>query len=66
MNEIHVQSTGGMKITVENVSAQRKTCPKDNLSTTHPTWTSLGSNPNAHILLLHVRHIMQHVNKTPM
>jgi len=65
MNEIHVQSTGGMKITGENISTQRKICPEDNLSTTNPTWTSLGLNPNAHILLLHVSHIMQHVNKTP-
>jgi hypothetical protein len=64
MNEIHVQSTDGMKITGENLSTQKKTCPKDNLSTTNPTRASLGSYPYAHILLLHVSHIMQHVNKT--
>ena len=65
MNEIHGTSTGGMKITGENLSAQTKTCPKDNLSTLNPTWTSLGLNRSAHTLLRQVSHIMQHVNKTP-
>jgi hypothetical protein len=34
-----------MKLTGENRSTQRKTCPSVNLSTTNPTWTDPGSNP---------------------
>jgi hypothetical protein len=34
-----------MKLTGENRSTQRKTCPSTTLSTTNPTWTDPGSNP---------------------
>jgi hypothetical protein len=33
-----------MKLTGENRSTRGKTCPSATLSTTHPTWTDLGSN----------------------
>jgi hypothetical protein len=35
-------STGGMKLTGENRSTWRKTCPSATLSTTNPTWTDPG------------------------
>jgi hypothetical protein len=34
-----------MKLTGENRSTRRETCPSATLSTTNPTWTDLGSNP---------------------
>jgi hypothetical protein len=34
-----------MKLTGENQSARRKTCPSATLSTTNPIWTEPGSNP---------------------
>jgi hypothetical protein len=34
-----------MKLTGENRSTGRKTCPSATLSTTNPTWTDLGLNP---------------------
>jgi hypothetical protein len=34
-----------MKLTGENRSTLRKTCPTATLSTTNPTWTDPGSNP---------------------
>jgi hypothetical protein len=34
-----------MKLTGENRSTRRKTCPSATLSTTNPTWTDRGSNP---------------------
>jgi hypothetical protein len=34
-----------MKLTGENRSTRRKTCPSATLSTTNPTWTDPGSNP---------------------
>jgi hypothetical protein len=34
-----------MKLTRENRSTRRKTCPSATLSTTNPTWTDPGSNP---------------------
>ena len=34
-----------MKLTVENRSIHRKTCPSATLSTTNPTWNDPGSNP---------------------
>jgi hypothetical protein len=34
-----------MKLTGENQSTRRKTCPSATLSTTNPTWTDPGSNP---------------------
>jgi hypothetical protein len=34
-----------MKLTGENRSTQKKTCPIATLSTTNPTWTDPGSNP---------------------
>jgi hypothetical protein len=37
-----------MKLTGENRSTQRKTCPSATLSTTNPTWTDPGSNPGLH------------------
>jgi hypothetical protein len=40
-----VSSTGGMKLTGENRSTRRKTCPSAMLSTTNPTWTEPGSIP---------------------
>jgi hypothetical protein len=36
----------GMKLTEENRSTRRKTCPSATLSTTNPTWTDPGSNPD--------------------
>ena len=38
-----------MKLTEENRSTRRKTCPSAILSATNPTWTDLGSNQN-HII----------------
>jgi hypothetical protein len=38
-------STDGMKLTGENRSTRRKTCPSATLFTTNPTWTEPGSNP---------------------
>jgi hypothetical protein len=35
-----------MKLTGENRSTRGKTCPSATSSTTNPTWTNLGSNPN--------------------
>jgi hypothetical protein len=35
-----------MKLTGENRSPRRRTCPRATLSTTNPTWTDLGSNPD--------------------
>jgi hypothetical protein len=35
-----------MKLTGENRSTRRKTCPSATLSTTNPTWTDPGSNPD--------------------
>jgi hypothetical protein len=37
-------STGGIKLTGENLSTQGETCPGATLSTTNPTWTEPGSN----------------------
>ena len=34
-----------MKLTGENRSTRRKTCPSTTLSTTNPTWTDQESNP---------------------
>jgi hypothetical protein len=34
-----------MKLTGENRSTRRKSCPSATLSTTNPTWTDPGSNP---------------------
>jgi hypothetical protein len=34
-----------MKLTGENRSTRRKTCPSATLSTTNPTWADPGSNP---------------------
>jgi hypothetical protein len=34
-----------MKLTGENRTTRRKTCPSATLSTTNPTWTDPGSNP---------------------
>jgi hypothetical protein len=34
-----------MKLTGENRSTERKTCPSATLSTINPTWTGPGSNP---------------------
>jgi hypothetical protein len=34
-----------MKLTGENRSTRRKTCPSATLSNTNPKWTDLGSNP---------------------
>jgi hypothetical protein len=34
------------KLTGENRSTRRKTCPSATLSTTNPTWTDPGSNPS--------------------
>ena len=34
-----------MKLTGENLSTRRKTCPSATLSTRNPTWTDPGSNP---------------------
>jgi hypothetical protein len=34
-----------MKLTGENRSTRRKTCPSATLSTTNPTWIDPGSNP---------------------
>jgi hypothetical protein len=34
-----------MKLTGENRSTRRETCPSATLSTTNPTWTDLGSIP---------------------
>jgi hypothetical protein len=34
-----------MKLTGENRSTRRETCPSATLSTTNPTWTDSGSNP---------------------
>jgi hypothetical protein len=38
--------TGEMKVTGENRSTRRKTCPSATLSATNPTWTDPGSNPS--------------------
>ena len=38
-------NTGGLKLTGENRSTRRKTCPSATLSTINPTWTDPGSNP---------------------
>jgi hypothetical protein len=38
-------STGGMKLTGENRSTRRKSCPSITLSTTNLTWNDLGSSP---------------------
>jgi hypothetical protein len=35
-----------MKLTGENLSTRGKTCPSVTLSTTNPTWTDPGSNPD--------------------
>jgi hypothetical protein len=35
-----------MKLTGENRSTRGKICPSDTLSTTNPTWTDPGSNPD--------------------
>jgi hypothetical protein len=35
-----------MKVTWENRSTRGKTCPSAILSTTNPTWTDPGSNPD--------------------
>ena len=35
-----------MKLTVENRSTRRKTCPSATLSTTNHTWTDPESNPD--------------------
>jgi hypothetical protein len=40
-----VMEHGGMKLTGENRSTRRKTCPSATLSTTNSTWTDPGSNP---------------------
>jgi hypothetical protein len=37
-----------MKLTGENRSTRGKTCPSTTLSTTNPTWTDPGSNPDLH------------------
>jgi hypothetical protein len=34
-----------MKLTGENLSTRRKTCPSATLSTTNPTWNDPGSKP---------------------
>jgi hypothetical protein len=34
-----------MKLTGEDRSTRRKTCPSATLSTTNPTWSDPGSNP---------------------
>jgi hypothetical protein len=34
-----------VKLTGENRSTRRKTCPSATFSTTNPTWTDPGSNP---------------------
>lgn len=39
---IHKLTTGGMIMTGNNGSTQRRTCPIANFSTTHPTLTGLG------------------------
>jgi hypothetical protein len=41
-------STGGLKLTGENRSTRRKTCPSATLSTTNPTGTDPGSNSLSH------------------
>jgi hypothetical protein len=38
-----------MKLTGENRSTRRKTCPSVNLSTTNATWTDPGSNPGLRV-----------------
>jgi hypothetical protein len=35
-----------MKLTGKNPSTRGKTCPSAKLSTTNPTWTDPGSNPD--------------------
>jgi hypothetical protein len=37
-----------MKLTGENRSTRRKTCPSATLSITNPTWTDPGSSPSLH------------------
>jgi hypothetical protein len=44
-----VWSTGGMILTGEIKSTQRKTCPSATLSTTYLTWKGLGSNPSVRV-----------------
>jgi hypothetical protein len=39
-------AAGGMRIGRGNRSTRKKTCPSSTLSTTHPTWPDLGSNPS--------------------
>jgi hypothetical protein len=34
-----------MKLTWENRSTRKETCPSATLNTTNPTWTNPGSNP---------------------
>jgi hypothetical protein len=38
-----------MKLTVQNRSTRRKTCPSDTFSTTNGTWTDPGSNPDLRV-----------------
>ena len=46
MYELRAGSSGA--VTATGKSAQRKTCPSATLSTTNPTGTGLGSNPELH------------------
>jgi hypothetical protein len=37
---------GGMILTEENLRTRRKPCPNATLSSTNPSWTDLGANPD--------------------
>jgi hypothetical protein len=56
MNEMWIESVGGMILIEENQSTCRKVCPIATLSTTNPIQTGLGSNPG-HLIWIAVKNV---------